>query len=125
VKESTIVSKIMREVRNKYPRAIVWKLADRFTRGLPDLLIFFQRLVLDSLTNKSVLPRDYACQVGVLAVEVKAPNGKLKSVQGKMIFDVRQLTTSYGGCWAILAGSLKQDPVEQTLKAMKDLGAVR
>ncbi len=39
MRESTIVAKIMKAVKQKYPKSYCRKLADRFTRALPDILI--------------------------------------------------------------------------------------
>ena len=44
--ESTIVRSIIREVRRAYPKAYVRKLSDRFTRGLPDILIVLPWITL-------------------------------------------------------------------------------
>ena len=39
MKESAIVQAIIHAVRGHYPRAYVRKLADRYTRGIPDIII--------------------------------------------------------------------------------------
>jgi hypothetical protein len=59
--EATLVRRIKKAVKAAYPRAFVAKLADRHTRGLPDLLI-----LLPGVT---------------LFVETKAPGGKLSPIQ--------------------------------------------
>jgi len=61
MRESTIVKNIMKTVRCEYPHAFVVKLADRHTRGMPDLLILLPGIVL--------------------FVEVKAPGGVLRPIQ--------------------------------------------
>ncbi len=69
MREADLVSKIMKAVKAKYPRAYVVKLADRYRRGLPDLLILYSSLPpADSLDS-------------ALFVEVKMPNGILSKIQ--------------------------------------------
>ena len=70
MREKTIVSAIITQVRQKYPRAYVRKLADRFTRGLPDLLILFPRTIGDTCN-----------ETGVLWVETKSRTGRLSPLQ--------------------------------------------
>ena len=64
--ESKLVRKIILAVRKRYPRAWVRKLADRFTRGLPDLVIIYP------MTDK---------RAGILLVETKIKGGKLSRLQ--------------------------------------------
>jgi hypothetical protein len=66
VSESRLVAEIKRAVRDKYPRAVFYKLHDRTTRGLPDLLI--------------VCPNDcgQACH---LFVETKSRRGRVSPIQ--------------------------------------------
>mgnify|MGYP001561243504 CR=1 FL=1 len=40
-RERDFYEKIMNVVRKKYPRAYVRKIADRFSRGIPDIVITF------------------------------------------------------------------------------------
>ncbi len=65
--EAVLVHKIIKAVKAKYPRAYVVKLSDRFTRGLPDLLIVF--------------PRAKTLWGGLLFVEAKAPGGRISKIQ--------------------------------------------
>ena len=62
MKESLLVQKIIRAVREAYPTAYVRKLADRFNRGLPDVLILFnsiygvpKSLFVEAKTDRGVL----------------------------------------------------------------------
>lgn len=67
--EARLVRKIMDAVKLARPGATVWKLADRYNRGRPDLFIMY--------------PKDGA--VFVLMVEVKTPTGKLSRIQEQVI----------------------------------------
>jgi len=42
MKESAIVRAIIKAVKAKYPNAFLFKISDRFRRGIPDLLIQFE-----------------------------------------------------------------------------------
>lgn len=64
--ESRLVSCIKKEIESKYPRAIVIKLADRYTRGLPDLLVIG--------ATPTGLP-------SVLMLEAKTPDGEQAAIQ--------------------------------------------
>ena len=68
-KESAIVRDIIAAVRQKYPRAYVRKIADRFTRGIPDVLIVVHCCWLEFN------------EVGVLFVETKTKTGRLSAIQ--------------------------------------------
>ena len=70
MKESAIVRAIITAVRANYPEAWCGKLADRHTRGLPDLVIVF---------------RGY-----VLFVEVKMPGSKLRPLQAAVASSLRR-----------------------------------
>jgi Holliday junction resolvase-like predicted endonuclease len=76
VKEISIVHAIEKEVRATYPKAWVRKLADRYTRGLPDLLI--------------VLPGGT-----VVFVEVKRDDGRLAKLQAHNAFTVNRLGANW------------------------------
>ena len=58
--EATLVRKIMKAVRLAYPAAYVRKLADKYNRGMPDILILAR---------------------SVLFVETKTPKGRLSKIQ--------------------------------------------
>lgn len=64
--ESLLVSKLQNRIGEVAPGAFLIKLADRFTRGLPDLLLIG--------VTKSGAPR-------VLAIEVKTPTGVVSAIQ--------------------------------------------
>lgn len=68
--EAELVQKIIKEVKRRYPRAWVRKIADRFTRGLPDIVILVPTLPV-------------RMQEGIffLAVECKAPKGVATPIQ--------------------------------------------
>lgn len=73
MKESALVRRIRINVKAKYPSAYVIKLADRFTRFLPDLLIVYRR----SLSKSYV-----AGNTSTLFVETKVPKtGRLSEGQ--------------------------------------------
>jgi hypothetical protein len=79
-KEGPLVTRMIAAVRKKYPRAFVRKLSDRFQRGLPDILIMVPRRVFGGIPE---------CQLLMLAVEAKRPDGgrasALQKVEGKEI----------------------------------------
>jgi len=82
MRESTIVRQIIAAVKRDYPTAWVRKLADRYTRGLPDLLI---------------------CWAGyTLFVEVKRPGGKLATIQALN----RQQVIENGNAWIVVESAL-------------------
>lgn len=121
MKESTLVSKIIREVKRKYPRAWIVKTSDRFTRGLPDIMVYFAR----SLEG---VREDFPLQVGVLGVEVKTPKGRISAIQMRTLYTMRTLTTQYGGCWCICVGTeslVRPSAVDIVLESLRELGAVR
>ncbi len=68
MKESTIVARIMKAIRQRYPTAYVRKISDRFTRGIPDIV---------------------ACVRGhAIFIEVKKPGGKLSAIQRKELREI-------------------------------------
>ena len=73
MKESLLVQKIIRAVRERYPAAYVRKLADRFNRGLPDILILFNSVY--------GIPKS-------LFVEVKTDRGVLSEIQKQEHIDI-------------------------------------
>lgn len=83
MKEASLVRAIQKAVRQEHPRAFVVKLADRHTRGLPDLLI-----VLPGIT---------------LFVEVKVPGGTIRPIQ-RLVHDEIERA---GGC-VIVAYSVEE-----------------
>lgn len=66
MKESALVSHIIQTVKKAYPHAYVRKISERYNRGMPDILIIFERF--DGTT-------------GILWVETKAKNGRMSPVQ--------------------------------------------
>lgn len=104
MKESVIVKKIIAAVRAKYPRAYVRKISDRFTRGLPDILIVVKTDVCDV--------EEYH---GTLLVEVKNEKGVLSKLQRKELVSV----IDAGGKF-IVARS-----VEDVLIQLGDMGAIQ
>jgi hypothetical protein len=69
MRESTIVRDIMKKVRVAYPLAYVRKLADRFTRALPDILIVIPVRML------------HCKRPGALFVETKTLKGRAAKLQ--------------------------------------------
>jgi len=61
LKERTLVQNIKQAIKTTWPRAFVVKLADRFTRGLPDLLVLLPGVVV--------------------FLEAKTPSGRLSAIQ--------------------------------------------
>ncbi len=71
MKESDLVRKIMKAVKTKYPAAYVVKLADRYRRGLPDLLIVCPLMIW------------HASPSITLFVEVKTDDGVVSAIQAQ------------------------------------------
>lgn len=61
MKESTLVASLRKRLATRLPGAVVWKIADRATRGIPDLLVVWGGRLL--------------------AVEVKGPKGRQTELQ--------------------------------------------
>lgn len=76
MRESAIVGKIIKKVKEKYPRAYIVKLSDRYHRGLPDLMIHLH--VVD--TQYSTISRTLTYSLAFF-VEVKAAKGRLSAIQ--------------------------------------------
>lgn len=75
MKEASLVRKIIKAVKAKYPTAYVRKLSDRHTRGLPDLVIVFHCSAFVSQWNQD-------CEWGgILFVEAKTMYGKVGPLQ--------------------------------------------
>lgn len=107
MKEATLVQRIKLAVKERYPTAYVRKLADRFTRGLPDLLIVFRRRVTDSSR----------AQVGCLFVETKSTIGKSSALQ---LAEQKIINSLYAeGVLAIFART-----TEEVIAKMNELMAV-
>ena len=70
MKESDLVRKIMKAVKASYPHAYCVKLADRYRRGLPDLMI-----LLPYQNGPHCLHCDQ------FFVEAKSPIGRLSKIQ--------------------------------------------
>ena len=68
-KEASLVQSIRAAVKRYYPLAVVRKLADRSTRGLPDLVILFRR------------KPEYVDGSGTLWVETKTDKGRCSAIQ--------------------------------------------
>lgn len=101
MRESSIVADIQKRVRAAYPRAYVRKLADRHTRGVPDLLIIFR--ASDGLAEWG----------STLLVEVKASKGKQSRLQ-----EVEQREVEVAGGNYLLARS-----ADYVLSELERLGA--
>lgn len=81
--ESAVVQKIMKAVRDEYPRAYVRKIADRFTRGLPDLLIVAPRDMV-AVSGTGGVTFDFVSRLFntlTLLVEVKDEGGRVSKIQ--------------------------------------------
>lgn len=86
MKESYLVNKIIKAVRAKYPTAYVRKLSDRFTRGLPDILIIMPTGVGRCLT---------------ILVEAKTETGRQSPIQ---VAEMEEIVKS--NAWHLLARSV-------------------
>lgn len=78
MRESAIVAKVMKKVHAHYPWAYCRKLADRFTRGLPDIIIV---LPITILTKQMGEPLRTKQSGRALFVETKTLKGKAAKLQ--------------------------------------------
>lgn len=106
MKESALVQKIIKAVKAKYPNIYVRKLADRHTRGLPDIVIVVQCSVWIRQWNDK--------WAGILFVETKTDKGKPSKLQEKEIESIWR-----NGGEAIIARD-----VETVLAKLEGMGAV-
>jgi len=65
ISEATLVRKGMQRIKQQWPDAYIIKIADRMTRGIPDVLAFV-------VHEKTMI---------VLALEFKTPIGRLTGIQ--------------------------------------------
>ncbi len=113
MKEAELVRKIMLAVRKKYPMAYVRKLADRFTRGVPDLLVVVQLTSPLSAPDGSGI-RSAPVWTGILFIEVKQENGKTSKIQDKEHREIQQ-----AGGEVLVARD-----VETVLAKLEEMGAI-
>jgi len=103
--EARIVTNIIANVKKRYPNAYVRKLAERFNRGMPDILIIFKRHCF----------KDYLIS-GTLFVETKARNGRMSPIQHVEHEKIRRVEAA--GCDVIVARDS-----ETVLNKLLDMGA--
>ena len=104
MKESAILLKIQAAVVKEFPTAWIRKLADRFTRGLPDLIICYQREKLLPPLILSETKKNYystSPEFAVLFVEVKRPDGSESKIQELE----RSRVTTLGGSWIVASSA--------------------
>lgn len=88
MKESDLVRKIIVAVKKKYPGCYVRKLADRFTRGILDVLILVKCKTPDRGVGKEwVYGKEFT---GTLFVEVKTSTGVLAKLQEQEVREIQQ-----------------------------------
>lgn len=104
MRESSIVRKIVKAVKGKYPRSYLRKISDRYQRGMPDLLILFwyRASWADGLVSQ------------VLFVEAKTDKGRQSKIQKQ---EERQIVRS-GGCYFVATDE------ESVLAKLAEMGAV-
>lgn len=83
MKESALVTKIIKAVKLKYPKAYVRKLSDRYSRGLPDILIIVKANVCVS--------EEYHLTV---FVETKVADGVASKIQISEMFAIEKAGAS-------------------------------
>ena len=64
--EGLLVSKIVKRIKDRFPTGYVVKIADRMTRGIPDVL---------------AIVCGASGTLAVLLLEVKTPKGKVQAIQ--------------------------------------------
>jgi hypothetical protein len=113
VKESTIVRNIIKKMKERYPRAYVRKIADRYTRGMPDILIVvYCSGPLGELDKNG--SRSAKLFAGILFVETKTKTGKASKLQEVELKHIQE-----NGGEAILARD-----AESVLAKLEEMGAL-
>ncbi len=110
-RESATDRAILRAVRREYPTAYARKIADRFTRGLADILIVF-RVGIEVVTEDGNEVDDSWCLT--LFVETKTSGGKTSKIQDEEHRQIRR-----AGGEVIVATS-----AADVLAKMREMGAV-
>jgi len=103
--EALIVRNIIAGVKKRYPNAYVRKLAERFNRGMPDILIIFKRHCF----NEHFI-------AGTLFVETKAKGGRMSPIQHAEHEKIRRVEAA--GCDVVIARD-----TETVLHKLLDMGA--
>ena len=107
MREAAIVRKIIAAVRQRYPHAWCRKLADRYSRGLPDILIVVQ--------CSGALGDGHSEEwSGTLFVETKTVDGVPSKIQEAELDEIRR-----AGAEAIVATS-----AQEVIDKLKDMGAI-
>lgn len=75
--EAVLVAKIKKHIEARWPGCVVIKLSDRFTRGLPDLM------VIGTVRSGTEITTE------ILFLEVKLPGGKLTKLQRHWLEQLR------------------------------------
>jgi hypothetical protein len=96
--ESAIVRRIAEKVRAAYPTCYIRKLSDRFTRGLPDLLILWSA----------------GGRLFCLTVEVKTLTGRVSPIQHAEGDEIDRIGSD-GARWIV---ARSPDEVLSTMQAM-------
>lgn len=110
MRESALVRKIKAAVKAQWPTAYVRKLADRQTRGLPDLLIVVPR-------DMRHLSHSRPLSGITIFVETKTATGKVAAIQNAEQSDIN-VTLNCANVKAIVARD-----VETVINKLREMGA--
>lgn len=111
MRESTIVRKIMVAIRKRYPTAYVRKLSDRYTRGLPDILVVAKCADASYQFGGQSFR---VCVSAILFVETKTPKGRVDQLQLNEAEEIEEAGGQH----------LFARDVETVLAKLKEMGAV-
>ena len=116
MREADLVRKIMAAVKRLRPNAVIWKLSDRYTRGLPDLLILVPGFRI-AWSGSVVKGTEGATHI--FAVECKARRGRLEKLQAEQ----GKKLASLPGCRWVVARCVEDvtEPI-RWLSSYKDKG---
>lgn len=79
--ETTLKTKVIKYIKKHYPAAFIYKTCDRFTVGIPDIII---------------------CRNGLfIAIELKYKSGQPTKMQLKRIEQIRDAGGIAGVCWTL------------------------
>lgn len=81
VNEQNLKLRVLDYIKKNYPLALVWKMADKFASGRPDLLLIFPK-------EYCINPESQALH---LFIELKRKNGKLTPLQSHTIWMINAI----------------------------------
>lgn len=91
--ESVIKDGVIKHLKAECPGAVVWKLSDRYTRGIPDVLF---------------LGANKEGNLVVMLLEIKTPSGKASALQESVIERINSIEATQGIIFAGIVRSVQE-----------------